>query len=161
MYSLPPPADTSALHDESLPILIARARNGVLRMLEAELAASGVSTVQCMILLRLYRGGRNTAGALSRFSGVDSGAMTRLLDRLAAKGLLARSPDQKDRRSVRLILTERATALVPELERCVQRVHQHLLHGSGSTDAMRFSAYLVNVIHQTVPAADLAAMTED
>jgi len=161
MYSLPPHADTSVLHDESLPILIARARNAVLRMLEAELAASGVSTVQCMILLRLYRGGRNTAGALSRFSGVDSGAMTRLLDRLAAKGLLARSPDQKDRRSVRLILTERATALVPELERCVQHVHAHLMQGSEGDDAKRFSAYLIDVIRRTVPAADLAAMTQD
>lgn len=132
--------------EESLPLLIARARHAVLRMLEAELASLGVSTVQCMIILRLHGGSRNTAGALSRFSGVDSGAMTRLLDRLAEKGLLVRSPDEKDRRSVRVLLTERAQELVPALQASVGRVHDRLVQQGEAENVARFMRFLGDVI---------------
>jgi DNA-binding MarR family transcriptional regulator len=135
--------------EESLPLLIARARHAVQRMLESELAPLGVSTAQCMILLRLHDGGRNTAGALSRFSGVDSGAMTRLLDRLADKSLLARSQDPLDRRSVRLVLTDRAQALIPALQASVARVHDRLSQQGTAEDVSRFITFLGDVIRQS------------
>jgi DNA-binding MarR family transcriptional regulator len=132
--------------DTSLPLLIARARNSVLKMLEAEMAPLRLSTVQCMILLRLHGGGPNTAGALSRFSGIDSGAMTRLVDRLVAKQLLARTPDAKDRRAVRLVLTDRALALVPTLQDCLGRVHARLVSDGEPADVARVAAFLTGVI---------------
>ena len=153
MHATSPPQDNLPPLEDCVPLLIARARMGVLRLLEAELAPLGVSTVQCMILLRLSQGGGNTAGALSRFTGIDSGAMTRLLDRLAAKQLLARSPDVKDRRSVRVVLTEHANALVPELHACVRRVHDRLLPQRGQADVARFKDDLVDIINRTLPAA--------
>jgi DNA-binding MarR family transcriptional regulator len=150
------PRDDLSTTEESLPLLIARARHAVLRMLESELAPLGVSTVQCMILLRLHGGGRNTAGALSRFSGVDSGAMTRLLDRMADKSLVARSPDARDRRSVRLVLTEKAVELIPALEHSVARVHERLCQHGAAEDIERFIGFLGDVIRHATPNESLS-----
>lgn len=161
MYPSNEAADLS-ITEESLPLLIARARHAVLRMLESELASLGVSTVQCMIILRLHGGSRNTAGALSRFSGVDSGAMTRLLDRLAEKGLLVRSADEKDRRSVRVLLTERALDLVPALQASVGRVHDRLVRQGEAENVARFIAFLGDVIRAASPVTDAdASMAAD
>lgn len=135
--------------EESLPLLIARARHAVQRMLEAELAPLGVSTAQCMILLRLHDGGGNTAGALSRFSGVDSGAMTRLVDRLVEKSLLARSPDPRDRRSVRLALTDHARELIPALRASVARVHDCLVRPEEAEIVASVIAFLGDVIRRS------------
>jgi DNA-binding MarR family transcriptional regulator len=158
MYPSNPSGDPS-ITEESLPLLIARARHAVLRMMEAELASLGVSTVHCMILLRLHGGGRNTAGALSRFCGIDSGAMTRLLDRLADKDLLARSPDTKDRRSVRVVLTHHAREMIPELQASVRRVHDRLLQYGEAEEVARVSAFLGDVIRRAAPPADTDTAT--
>lgn len=48
----------------------------------------------------LLRHGAMTAGAWGRLTGLSTGAMTGLIDRLETKGLLRRVPDPADRRKV-------------------------------------------------------------
>jgi DNA-binding MarR family transcriptional regulator len=55
---------------------------------------------------------------MSKMLGMDTGLMTRMLDKLEAKGLLVRSRDRQDRRVVNLSLTKDGTAVadqVPEV----------------------------------------------
>ncbi|WP_020656150.1 MarR family winged helix-turn-helix transcriptional regulator [Massilia niastensis] len=132
--------------DAYLPFLIARARNCTLRMLEEELGALNVTAQQGMILLQLADGRNNTPGALSRLAGVDSGAMTRLLDRLEAKRLLLRQADPHDRRAVRLVLSEEARALMPAVAEAVRGVHARLWDSFPASDAQRFHRSLLDVI---------------
>ncbi|WP_433175043.1 MarR family winged helix-turn-helix transcriptional regulator [Actinoallomurus sp. CA-150999] len=56
-----------------------------------------------------------TAGALNRAAMVTSGAITNRIDRLSTRGLVERVPDEEDRRSVRVRLTDRGRALVDEV----------------------------------------------
>lgn len=56
-----------------------------------------------------------TAGALNRAAMITSGAITNRIDRMANRGLVERVPDQDDRRSVRVRLTERGWETIEEL----------------------------------------------
>lgn len=47
-----------------------------------------------------------TAGALNRAAMITSGAITNRIDRMAKRGLVERVPDEEDRRSVRVRLTD-------------------------------------------------------
>jgi DNA-binding MarR family transcriptional regulator len=82
---------------------------------EAALAGHDVSVAQWSVLVSIFRDGATTPREVAQHMDTDPGAVTRLLDRLEAKGLLRRNPAPGDRRSLRLELTGRATALVPQL----------------------------------------------
>src|SRR5690606_29610658 len=63
---------------------------------------------------------------LARCAGMDTGAMTRALDRLEAKGLICRVRCEHDRRMVRLELTEEGrtqAARIPYALAAAQNLH--------------------------------------
>src|SRR5262245_5647173 len=62
--------------------------------------------LRCMDIVD--RGGRVTAGALARESGLSSGAVTTVIDRLEAAGYVRRVRDEADRRRVLVELTDAA-----------------------------------------------------
>jgi DNA-binding MarR family transcriptional regulator len=62
-----------------------------------------------LVIIELY--GADTPAELCRSLSLDSGSMTRMLDRLEQKGLLMRTRSDADRRQVRLVLTEAGQAL--------------------------------------------------
>lgn len=65
-----------------------------------------VSWPQWLALNTLYHGQVETPAQIADFVGVDRSAVTRLLDRLADKGLVVREHDHGDRRSVKVRLTQ-------------------------------------------------------
>lgn len=92
------------------------------RVLDRELkeffAEHGLERWEFDVLATLRRSGSPyelTAGALNRAAMVTSGAITNRIDRLAAKGLVERLPDEEDRRSIRVRLTEQGLAKIDEL----------------------------------------------
>lgn len=92
------------------------------RVLDRELkeffAGHGLEHWEFDVLATLRRSGPPytlTAGALNRAAMVTSGAITNRIDRLSARGLVERVPDEEDRRSVRVRLTDRGRALVDEV----------------------------------------------
>ncbi|MBA1213434.1 MULTISPECIES: MarR family transcriptional regulator [Pseudomonas] len=85
------------------------------RVLDSHLAPYDITAAQFKVLLLLARDQTDTPAELSRCLSLDSGAMTRMLDRLEAKGLLRRVRSLSDRRQVRLELTEQGQALSSEL----------------------------------------------
>jgi DNA-binding MarR family transcriptional regulator len=62
--------------------------------------------LRCMDIVD--RGGRVTAGALALESGLSSGAVTTVIDRLEAAGYVRRVRDTADRRRVLVELTDKA-----------------------------------------------------
>ena len=91
------------------------------RILERELKAfyaqRDLELWEADVLLTLRRAGAPyalTPGELLKAAMITSGAMTNRIDRLAAKGLVERSPGPEDRRSVRVQLTPRAHELIDE-----------------------------------------------
>jgi DNA-binding MarR family transcriptional regulator len=81
---------------------------------ERRLAPLGLTAQQAALLLHAARG-RSTPSLLKGQLGTDTAGMTRLLDRLEAKGLLRRTRHPEDRRSVVIEVTPEGLALVPRL----------------------------------------------
>jgi DNA-binding MarR family transcriptional regulator len=64
----------------------------------ADRLGMGSGDLHCLNLLGMF--GPMTAGQLSRLTGLTSGAVTRMVDRLESAGCVVRRPDPADRRKV-------------------------------------------------------------
>jgi DNA-binding MarR family transcriptional regulator len=73
------------------------------------------SDFECLDLARKASGGAITAGALAQATGLTSGAITGVLDRLERAGLVRRARDPKDRRKVIVRPTPCVEKTVPPL----------------------------------------------
>jgi DNA-binding MarR family transcriptional regulator len=102
--------------EESIGYLLRTTVSTLMRAAETAMRPHGLTSVQWAPLMIISRGGNPTAASLARDLNTDTGAMTRMLDRLEAKGLLQRSRSSTDRRVVELTLTEQGrelTTLIP------------------------------------------------
>jgi DNA-binding MarR family transcriptional regulator len=106
------------LFTQSVGFMLAKARNVITAEMDAALKDLDISSQQMGILLSLTRGIADTPFELSKLLGIDTGLMTRMLDKLEEKGLLKRSRSVGDRRVVNLTLTakgEEVAARIPEI----------------------------------------------
>ncbi|QXI36306.1 MarR family winged helix-turn-helix transcriptional regulator [Pseudomonas xantholysinigenes] len=85
------------------------------RILDWHLEADGVTAAQFKVLMIATQYQIDTPAELCRYLGLDSGSMTRMLDRLEQKGLILRNRCPDDRRQVRLALTADGERLVSRL----------------------------------------------
>jgi DNA-binding MarR family transcriptional regulator len=81
--------------------------------LVAELLGVNRTDSRCLDILEQH--GRISAGALASSSGLSTGAVTAVVDRLERAGYARRVPDPTDRRRVLIELTERAREVIWEL----------------------------------------------
>jgi DNA-binding MarR family transcriptional regulator len=70
-------------------------------------ALAGVGDTDVMALGNLIADGPMSAAELARRLGITRSSVTTLVDRLEHAELVARHPDSRDRRRVRLVVTER------------------------------------------------------
>jgi MarR family multiple antibiotic resistance transcriptional regulator len=119
---------------QGLGNLIGRVRAQLLAALDAELAGDEllapleVTSAQLIVIVSLAgRDGATSASELCKGISYDAGAMTRMLDRLEAKGLVQRTRSPEDRRLVNLELTHAGQAAYPRLREVSMRVLNHAL----------------------------------
>jgi DNA-binding MarR family transcriptional regulator len=86
--------------------LLRRAKTLMLEAFEAAIAEHGFTFTQYIVLAWLREGIATTAKAICTELSHDSGALARVIDQLAEKGLVERSRDTGDRRKVELRLTD-------------------------------------------------------
>jgi DNA-binding MarR family transcriptional regulator len=88
---------------------------------EAVATAAGISgsDLECMDLLQLE--GRATAGRLAEVTGLSTGAITGVIDRLEKAGYVRRERDLDDRRKV-------LVAIVPEAAAIIGRFYKPMRH---------------------------------
>ncbi|WP_158933698.1 MarR family winged helix-turn-helix transcriptional regulator [Burkholderia sp. S171] len=111
---------------QSIGFLINKARNILTVEMDAALKDLDISSQQMGILMSLTLGLAATPFELSKVLGIDTGLMTRMLDKLEAKELLQRSRSLEDRRVVNLALTkkgEEVTTQIPEVAPDVLNAH--------------------------------------
>ena len=119
-------AETYRIED-SVGWLITRLRASIFAGVDREVAAWGVSAAQCSILLYIAAGRGDRAADIARDYDYDTGSMTRMVARLAAKRLLRRVRDAADRRLQRLELTAAGRKLSGEVPAVAVKVlNQHL-----------------------------------
>ena len=130
MQLRPKPADFYRAADygaeESVGYLMRRVVTGIAQGVDRRLEPVGLTNAQWMPLLKLHLGHAATVAELARGCQVDTGAMTRMLDRLEAKGLVRRIRSTADRRVVNIELTAdgaRAARQIPAALCEVQNAH--------------------------------------
>ena len=109
-----------------LPDLRARASHALIQGFAEQLRKRGTGLPVWRALAALYASPGLTVTALAEASLLQQPTMTNLLDRMARDGLMARAPDARDRRVVRVSSTPhgqaKATGLVAAAERYEARV---------------------------------------
>ena len=115
--------------EESVGYLMRRILNTVATEIEREMAPNGLTNAQWIPLFKLFMGSASTVAELARECQLDAGAMTRLLDRLEAKGLLKRVRSSEDRRVVNLELTAEGRAAAQEIPGALCRVQNAHMKG--------------------------------
>jgi DNA-binding MarR family transcriptional regulator len=114
---------------QSVGYLLKQLRNTLDRAVDEEMTEHDLTGVQWGPLLMIHYGLGRTAADIARIGCVDTGAVTRMLDRLEAKGLLRRTPCAKDRRVTQLELTPEGARLCREIPFGLARVSNGLLRG--------------------------------
>ena len=126
--------------NESIGYLLRQLRNVIEREIDAEMSGHALTGVQWGPLMIIHCGMGTTAAEVARVAGVDTGAMTRMLDRLERKGLVHRTRCPKDRRVVRLALTPQGQELCREIPFGLSRVLNALLHGFSEEELAMFKS---------------------
>jgi DNA-binding MarR family transcriptional regulator len=140
-----PASIKSQLSTGELGFLITGVRNAIWSSIERELQPLDITAAQFVVFNTIAKGRASTIGDLCRVLGYDSGAMTRLLDRIETKGLVRRVANPDDRRSYLIELTEQSAALVPKARRHVQAVFGELLQGFDEREAVALKASLEKI----------------
>lgn len=84
--------------------------------------------------------------AVVQWMGVSKQAVSQVLDRLVVRGYLERKQDLRDRRRVRLVLTERGRAAAAAARTAIDRVDRQLLARVGKTRVRQTRETLVSLI---------------
>lgn len=114
---------------ESMGHLLFQLMMSMRREVEGRMSELGLTDAQWKPLLLLKMGRADTAFELAREMSIDAGAMTRMLDRLAAKRLVERVRSETDRRVVHLRLTPEGEAAAAQVPHVLAQVNNEYLSG--------------------------------
>ena len=119
----------------SLGLLFRQLRDAMWAQMERELVQTGHDlTFSQFVTIKKLAGGIASVTDLARAAELNPGAMTRLLDRLAEKGLVERVADPGDRRALHIHLTDAGTAIWRDIDQCGQRVHDRAFGDMAQAD---------------------------
>jgi len=95
-------------------LILPRVTAAAFEMQDRALAPIGLTTRQALVLLSCDLGEAGTAVELAALYGLEASSITRLVDRLERKRLIARSRSSEDRRKTMLSLTARGKAALEQ-----------------------------------------------
>lgn len=125
-----PATPAQACTGSALGLLFRQVRDAMWARMERELAAAGHElTFSQFITIKQLAAGSASVTDLARAADLNPGAMTRLLDKLEARGLLTRVADPHDRRALHIHLTEAGRDMWRDIDQCGARVRERALRG--------------------------------
>lgn len=113
------------------------------RELDRRMGALELTDAQWKPLLMLQQGVCSTAADIARLASLDTGAVTRLLDRLEAKGFIQRSRSLTDRRVINLELTPTGRQIADQVPDIISQIGNQLLHGFTPAEFSLFKDLLI------------------
>lgn len=112
---------------ESVGYLMRAAWQSLLKNIDMQMQTLDLTGMQWTPLLLIASGTCDTVAGCAKAGFSDAGAMTRMLDRLEAKGLLLRVRSEVDRRVVHLALTPSGSEVAKQIPALIVAVlNQHL-----------------------------------
>ncbi len=116
---------------------------------DPDLAPLDITAAQYIVISVLAKRGVDSAAQLCKDLSYDAGAMTRMIDRLEAKGLISRTRCPEDRRLVKLELTDAGLEALPKLRECSVRVLNHFLRDFSPAEARQLEGFLVRMLQNS------------
>lgn len=116
-------------NEQSLLLMLRRPLVALAQRVNERNDLGGSTVPQWVPLYKVYLGDADTVADLARKCAIDAGAMTRLLDRLEAKGLCRRVRSETDRRVVHIQLTPEGVAAAEQVPRILSEVYNAALAG--------------------------------
>lgn len=142
---------------ESLGWLLLTLQRSIRQQAELRLVGSGLTHAQWVPLLMLRLGGTCSVAKLMRELESDAGALSRLLDRLEAKGLCQRERSTEDRRVVMVSLTDEGRRISAQLPTMLSDIfNAHLLGFSHAEWQL-----LMSLLHRLIANGEALRQTPD
>jgi DNA-binding MarR family transcriptional regulator len=130
----------------SLGLMFRQVRDAMWAWMERELRAGGHDlTFSQYITLKTLGNGRAGVSELARAAQLHPGAMTRLLDKLEAQGLVVRVTDPQDRRALHVDLTDEGRRLWTVISDYGRRLHDRALRGLDDAEKARLMDLMARV----------------
>jgi DNA-binding MarR family transcriptional regulator len=140
--------------ENSTGYLVSRLAQTVTRELDRRMVDLGLTDAQWKPLLLLRQGSCMTAADLSRKGCHDTGAVTRLLDRLEGKGLIRRVRSEADRRIVNLELTDEGLQVSAEVPKILANLANQVLAGFSTEEFAVFRDLLGRALSNAQALSD-------
>jgi len=128
--------------EESIGYLIRSLTVCMQRHIDAKLHAQGLTDSQWKPLLMIAHGKGDTASVLAREMSIDAGAVSRMIDRLEAKGLVQRVWCKEDRRVTYLELTAQGHDIAKTIPATLAVVLNHHLRGFSRDEVLQLKSQL-------------------
>ena len=148
---------------KSIGAMLSRVKAEMLAALDRELAADKrlapleMSAAQYIIMANLAGPEPKSASDLCKGISYDAGAMTRMLDRLEAKGLIRRMRSAQDRRLMHLELTDEGRAAYPRMREMSMAVANRFLRGFTRAEARQLESLLARMLDNAHEGAQRAS----
>ena len=129
--------------------LVTRIKQVSGRLLERILAERGIDAfngAQGRILYVLWQGDNVPISELSRQTGLAMTTLTSMLDRMEAAGLVRRDRDAKDRRRVRIVLSDEARRLQRDFDEVSEEMNAIHYEGFTNEEVEQLEGYLERVL---------------
>ncbi|HYL87681.1 MAG TPA: MarR family winged helix-turn-helix transcriptional regulator [Burkholderiales bacterium] len=125
---------------------VALARKAIREEFDREMQPLGLSAQQAFVIILLGEDRGETAADMCRTLAHDAGAMTRLIDKLEAAGLVRRTRGSRDRRSARLELTKSGRTMYGQVMRVQVDVLNRMLRGLSRTEVRTLERLLQRIV---------------
>jgi MarR family transcriptional regulator, lower aerobic nicotinate degradation pathway regulator len=111
-----------------------------------EVAAEHDLSLTQLRMLGILRDREPTMADLATFTGLERSTISGLIDRAAQRGLVVRTADPHDGRSVRVSLTKQARGLVPEVTAAIADRIKPLTGHLSAAEQKRLTALLTKAL---------------
>jgi DNA-binding MarR family transcriptional regulator len=130
----------------SIGYLVNRTRTALFSAMDEALAPLDVTAAQYIVIAQLAYGLAASPSQLCHGISYDPGAMTRMIDRLEAKGFVRRVRHPEDRRALSLELTDEGKTAFPQLLARVIEVLNRSLNGFTKAEARQLEGLLQRML---------------
>jgi Transcriptional regulators len=132
-------------YDQSVGILTNVTNKKLVRYLNTNLERFNITTEQWIVLLKLSEKNKISQKSLAEIVNKDQPTLTRILDILEKKSLIERHPNEQDRRSFVLHITEKGTSLKEKIEPFLENVFEVILQGIPSENLNMYTKVLLQL----------------
>jgi DNA-binding MarR family transcriptional regulator len=128
--------------ENSVGYLVHKLAHLLTKEVDRRMSEYGLTDAQWKPLLALHQGLCSTAADISRQTCQDTGAVTRLLDRLEAKALIRRVRSAEDRRLINLELTQEGLQVALETPKVLASLGNQVLAGFSEQEFTQLKSLL-------------------